>query len=154
MCYARRQRSSWARIKLSIKISISSIKFLPDSWLLLTFFCFVNCPLLQLTGPFSLMLFNFQCSFCTRLFRECLYILSYTAPFVNTFFVFFYVFVHIIIFQNFLHNYIYYFSGILKRSTKIKCNISVVFQAQGGGEFPAVFGNKAFNFRGFSRCKQ
>ena len=99
MCYARRQRSSWARIKLSKNlyhtrlsafIIFSSYSFLASftllsiynsSWRDLVFRtsqCFVQ----------SLLLFNFQWPFASLfpLGRDSLSIIPHSTPFVKSFF--------------------------------------------------------------------
>ena len=96
MCYARRQRSSWARIKLSknlYHIRLASVTiFFRAIYLSFFYFVWVYITLLWRDLVFRtsqcfvlrLLLFNFQWPFALRL-ADSLTIIPHLFPLVNTF---------------------------------------------------------------------
>ena len=96
MCYARRQRSSWARIKLSNEWYLKSLRTLNllSSYDLLFYFLLSSILFQNFRVPFrtyymlvlSSLLFNFQWPFRSALSWASLTIISLLKPFVNRFF--------------------------------------------------------------------
>ena len=87
MCYARRQRSSWARIKLSNEWYLKSSRTLnlPSSYDLLFYFCLSSILFQNFRVPFahtfmlvlSSLLFNFQWPFRSRSCGELDYYITF-----------------------------------------------------------------------------
>ena len=96
MCYARRQRSSWARIKLSNNCILNSFEFsIVIRALYLSFFYFcMSIYNSSLTRMYFALCFALYFSSCcsifndrfAALFRDSLTIISHLFRFVNTFF--------------------------------------------------------------------
>ena len=96
MCYARRQRSSWARIKLSNEWYLKSSRTLnlPSSYDLLFYFCLSSILFQNFRVPFahtfmlvlSSLLFNFQWPFCSPTRAVSLTIISLPIGLVKGFF--------------------------------------------------------------------
>ena len=87
MCYARRQRSSWARIKLSKKWYLKSLRTLnlSSSYDLLFYFCLSSILFQNFRVPsrtyymlvLSSLLFNFQWPFRSPIFGELDYYITF-----------------------------------------------------------------------------